>query len=294
MRVSISTHLDAEPQWVAAQLQSTAVFRHIAAPLLTFGTATGAPWPRLWPPGELHMHMRLLGLLPLGRQTVRTCIEPSLEPGGWPALRDNGDGALLHRWDHRILLQPLPGGRTLYTDVVEVQARHLPWLMTPLYALFAQLFYRHRQRGWRLLARGHAGAGAPPTPAHRQEAFAYLMGQAPSTRSTTAAGATAEAWRWLEAAHVLGQGALALHWRSHIAMLNYALQLRDTREAAGQLLRLALVPLGHLLGRLPAGNIGRARVAALRPIEPPAGVAALIREALARTALPPASIAPGR
>ena len=129
MRVSISTHLDAEPQWVAAQLQSTAVFRHIAAPLLTFGTATGAPWPRLWPPGELHMHMRLLGLLPLGRQTVRICTEPSLEPGGWPALRDNGDGALLHRWDHRILLQPLPGGRTLAGDIKQHTLDHLDYYL---------------------------------------------------------------------------------------------------------------------------------------------------------------------
>jgi len=36
------------------------------------------------------------------------------QAGGWPTLRDNGEGALMRRWDHRITLQALPDGRTLY------------------------------------------------------------------------------------------------------------------------------------------------------------------------------------
>ena len=67
-------------------------------------------------------------------------------------------------------------------------------------------------------------------------------------------------WEWLMAAHIVGQLDFKLHVHSHSVMLLYAAQTRDWPEAAGQLFRLALVPLGHAIGRLPAGNIGRATV----------------------------------
>ena len=73
-------------------------------------------------------------------------------------------------------------------------------------------------------------------------------------------------WEWLIAAHVAVQQQFSLHWRVHWQMLRFALETRDYREVAGQLLRLALVPLGHAVGRLPAGNTGRANVNALQPM----------------------------
>lgn len=121
---------------------------------------------------------------------------------------------------------------------------------------------------------------APPSPAHRRAAFDRLLSAFSRQPQTTAA----QRWQLLEAAHVLGQSVLALHWQSHVVMLRYALQLRDGREAAGQVLRLALVPLGHLLSRLPSGNIGRSHVPALRPMMPAAEVTALIEKALEDTA----------
>lgn len=62
-------------------------------------------------------------------------------------------------------------------------------------------------------------------------------------------------WTVLMAAHVVGQPLLALHWDSHVRMLRLAWQTRDWREVAGQLLRLALVPVGHAAGRLPKRNV---------------------------------------
>ncbi len=117
---------------------------------------------------------------------------------------------------------------------------------------------------------------ALPMPSLQRQAFAHLL-----ARFDASAGqGPAERWPWLEAAHVLGQTTLGLHWQSHTAMLRYALQLRDAREALGQLLRLGLVPLGHLLQRLPLGNIGRAHVPALRPMEPGADITTRIHAAL--------------
>lgn len=77
------------------------------------------------------------------------------------------------------------------------------------------------------------------------------------------AGAPAEVrWSLLEAAHIVGQNDWRLHLRTHAAMLGLALQTRDGREALGQLLRLALVPAGHVFARLPSGNPGRSTVRA--------------------------------
>lgn len=61
-------------------------------------------------------------------------------------------------------------------------------------------------------------------------------------------------------------------------MLGYALALGDGREAAGQLFRLALVPLGSLTGRLPVGNTGRARISAFKPMPIPSDLEALISQ----------------
>lgn len=122
------------------------------------------------------------------------------------------------------------------------------------------------------------------TDAQRRAAFAHLLqaflasqDQAPASR-----------WLLLEACHVLGQQLLDLHWRSHCWMLRHALQLRDVSETAGQLLRLALVPAGHLLDLLPRGNIGRATVPATLPMEMPPAVALLIGQALRATRSKPA------
>lgn len=111
------------------------------------------------------------------------------------------------------------------------------------------------------------------TKQQRRLAYDRLM------RSYDALGNWAHAedrWAWLMAAHVVGQMDLRLHLHSHWRMLGLAIATRDAPEAAGQLFRLALVPLGHALRRLPAGNVGRATVSAFRPMRPDERVRRLI------------------
>lgn len=91
----------------------------------------------------------------------------------------------------------------------------------------------------------------------------------------------ATAWRALEHAHILSQPLLGPHLRVHGWMLLYALRLGDVREAAGQIWRLALAPLGSLTGRIPTGNNGRARVSAFAPMPVPPPVQALLDRACA-------------
>ena len=86
-------------------------------------------------------------------------------------------------------------------------------------------------------------------------------------------------WRWLTAAHIVGQHHFPLHWNNHRAMLSFALSTRDYLEVFGQLFRLSLVPVGHLIGKLPAGNIGRATASAFKRMEPDQEMKRLITEA---------------
>ncbi len=107
----------------------------------------------------------------------------------------------------------------------------------------------------------------------RESAAALICDETQRYRASRRALDEAAAWRALERAHILAQPYFFAHLASHWHMLGFALTLRDWREAAGQLFRLALVPLGSLTGRLPAGNTGRARVSAFRPMPLPADLA---------------------
>ena len=64
-------------------------------------------------------------------------------------LRDDGTGQLATMWDHTIRVEPGLGGGTEYTDIVEVRAG----VLTPFVWIFAEVFYRHRQRRWRALVK---------------------------------------------------------------------------------------------------------------------------------------------
>ncbi len=90
------------------------------------------------------------------------------------------------------------------------------------------------------------------------------------------AGDIDQAWHHLERAHILAQMKLWPHCQSHWRMLDMAVRLRDWREAGGQIVRLALVPLGNLTGRLPIGNTGRANVNAFARMKIPQDLQALL------------------
>lgn len=77
--------------------------------------------------------------------------------------------------------------------------------------------------------------------------------------SREAAGDLAGAWRAHELGHIVSQPYLGLHLRSHVSMLGLAWRTRNTAEVVAQLVRLALAPVGHALGRTPPQNVGTGR-----------------------------------
>ena len=97
----------------------------------------------------------------------------------------------------------------------------------------------------------------------RIEAFEAAMAEAGRYR---AAGDAKSAFAALERAHVLGQIDFVPHLRVHWQMLRVGSSAGDRREVMGQLMRIALVPVGHLVKRLPVGNTGGANVSAFKPM----------------------------
>ena len=95
-------------------------------------------------------------------------------------------------------------------------------------------------------------------------------------RMARAQGNYASAWRALERGHILSQRRLPLHLHSHGVMLQYALARGELGEAVGQVIRLALAPLGTITGRIPIGNTGRANVSAFAPMPVPQDVATVL------------------
>lgn len=111
----------------------------------------------------------------------------------------------------------------------------------------------------------------------RLAAFEASMSEASRLLAT---GDAPAAFARLERAHVLGQRDFGPHLRVHARMLRVAWSRGDGREVRGQVLRLALVPLGHLLGRLPLGNTGGANVSAFQPMDVPAELQRLLDDKL--------------
>ena len=113
------------------------------------------------------------------------------------------------------------------------------------------------------------------TGSRRIEAFEAAMAEAARHRS---AGDAKGAFEALERAHVLGQLDFVPHLRVHWQMLRAGWVVGDRREVAGQLMRIALVPVGHLVGRLPVGNTGGSNVSAFKPMAIPPDLERLIED----------------
>ncbi len=97
-----------------------------------------------------------------------------------------------------------------------------------------------------------------------------------AARRATGRKNLAEAWAYLEEAHVLSQPWAWPHVRVHWLMFVLAVRARDTREAVGQVVRALVAAPGSLAGRYPRGNTGRASVGLTTPMPIPNDLVALL------------------
>ena len=122
-----------------AEVQTPRLLLEIIRPLMRFVPPRGTQFPASWKVGQTFFgRAYALSLLPLGLtlnsfervDSQRREIQ-SRERDRW-----------IRRWDHLISVHETADGGTHYSDEIEIQAG----MLTPLVWLFAQWFYRHRQR----------------------------------------------------------------------------------------------------------------------------------------------------
>lgn len=181
MKVSRSTHIALKPETVWAEVQTAGLLQHITWPLVRFEPVSSTSFDRFRPGGRYQLKLRLFGIIPFGTQWIVTSLHEA-DDTEWPKrLRDNGRSALISKWDHWITVTPDPNGGTHYSDDVDVSAGFL----TPFIWAFAQIFYWHRQRRWRGLAKS-----LPARRVIEKEMAAY--------RSAASSGDDDRAWHHFE------------------------------------------------------------------------------------------------
>jgi hypothetical protein len=152
MIVDINTILECSIDEAVTQVKTPRLLEFVAAPVVRFVPVSPPVFPREWSAGEYSVALRLFGAVPIGRQVIVISMPPT-ETGF--TVRDAGHSALINTWDHLINIRPHERG-CHYRDRVEVRAG----VLTPVVWLFAQLFYRHRQRRWRALVARNFDYGA--------------------------------------------------------------------------------------------------------------------------------------
>ena len=143
MIVKKTSIFPASKETVFQKLRQLETLQYIARPYATF-ESVGKAVP-IWTVGSTSSYrFRLFGLIPFGTHTIHIV---RFDPDGVSSREGNEHVPV---WKHDIRLIEKDENHTQYTDRVEI---HAGW-KTAVIWLWANAFYRHRQRKWiRLLRR---------------------------------------------------------------------------------------------------------------------------------------------
>jgi hypothetical protein len=146
MRVYVETVLPCPAGKVWNEVRRSDLLLEVARPLVKLVPVDALQFPECWDEGAtFRCKSYLFGIIPLGTRTV------FLERIDWTAweIQTRETDPLIHRWDHLIRVRYIGAGLTRYSDEIFIKAG----LATFFVWLFAQWFYRHRQRKWRQVVR---------------------------------------------------------------------------------------------------------------------------------------------
>lgn len=79
-------------------------------------------------------------------------------------------------------------------------------------------------------------------------------------------------------AHVLSQNSTLKHLYVHALMFGFALRTFDLKETFGQILRLVVTVPGHMIGKVPRGNIGWSTVGLTQVMQVPEDLESVLTE----------------
>ncbi|MGK7952605.1 MAG: hypothetical protein AB4368_28410 [Xenococcaceae cyanobacterium] len=149
MFLEISTELGCSPERAWQEVQTTRLLEYVTRPLLIFEPIEPQVWPKIWKEGKYLVKMKFLGIMPFAKQWIDISILDTSAEKQVYQIRDNGHGDLVNKWDHLIIIEETPTGKTKYIDRLEIDAG----ILTLLVWLYANIFYRHRQKRWQKLVK---------------------------------------------------------------------------------------------------------------------------------------------
>ncbi|HKK53320.1 MAG TPA: hypothetical protein VKA74_17105 [Myxococcota bacterium] len=152
MIARISTRLACSEEELWQRILEPKSLQFVASPLLSFAPANEGDLDGEWQVGTPYpLQLYLLKFIPLGGHTIELLsIDERTH-----TLVSRERGRLARVWNHTISFQQAAPGFVDYTDEIEI---HAGWL-TPVIWSFAQIFYRHRQRRWKVLLRKRDSPG---------------------------------------------------------------------------------------------------------------------------------------
>lgn len=152
MIARISTRLACSEGELWQKITEPKSLQFVTSPLLRFVPVKQGGLAGAWQVGVPYpLRLYFLNVVPLGWHTILlTKIDKETN-----TIVSQESGQLAHVWNHTISFQEIAPGIVSYTDEIEIRAG---WL-TPAIWLFAQLFYRYRQRRWRVLLQKQFSGG---------------------------------------------------------------------------------------------------------------------------------------
>jgi len=93
----------------------------------------------------------------------------------------------------------------------------------------------------------------------------YFHAELENYKQAYSIGNLADAWNYLERAHILGQKYPSAHTYVHWKMLLFGFKIKSGKEILGQLPRLFIGGIKSFVGKIPVGNPGGANVPPLKP-----------------------------
>jgi len=145
MKVDVQSLLPCRPELAWDEVQMSRLLVEVAAPLVAIRPAPNQQLPERWRVGAFRVCSYLFGIIPFGPRNLEfERIDPTARE-----IQTRESDPLVRRWDHLISIRPAASGHCWYRDQIDIEAG---WLTAGVW-LFAQWFYRHRQRRWRTVAK---------------------------------------------------------------------------------------------------------------------------------------------
>ncbi len=144
MIAHISTNFYCTEEELWKKILQPKSLQFVAFPILSFKPLVNSDFDGEWVVGKHYdLKMYFLTFVPLGFHRINIVkIDKKSN-----IIESQESGSLVSVWNHTIHFGQLDQDKLIYADEIEVKAG---WLTMAIW-LFAQIFYRHRQRRWKIL-----------------------------------------------------------------------------------------------------------------------------------------------